>query len=38
LEIAIMAGITRLICRRVVFEMLFWIGYKNAKMFIVGFL
>ena len=34
---AIMAGIIRLSCRKVVLETLFCIGCKSAKMFIGGF-
>jgi hypothetical protein len=29
---------TRLICRKVVLDMLFWIGCKSAKMSVMGFL
>ena len=35
---AIIAGMIRLSCRKVVLETLFCIGCKSAKMFIGGFL
>jgi len=35
---AIIARMIRLNCRKVVMEMLFWIGCKSAKMSVIGFL
>jgi len=36
--IAIIAAMIRLSCRKVVLETLFWIGWKSAKMSVMGFL
>ena len=35
---ASIAAMIRLICRMVVFETLFWMGCKSAKMSVMGFL